>query len=301
MKKAIVTIGISASGKSVWAEEFVAEQKGAWNIICRDHAREDILSHRLGRALAPGDLWKHWKFKDENLVNEVCQGKVALAAARGENIIIADTNLNPARRDEMVRRLEAMEFTVEYKRFDITFEEAMKRDRFRANSVGPEVLWTQYKLWFQQYGMFKKYVPDNRLPSAVCFDIDGTLAIMNGKRGPFEWDKVTMDDHRTEIVEMAHAFRERGYKIIVLSGRDGVCREQTLSWLDSKDVLHDELFMRAEGDSRKDWIVKGEIFFRDVATKYNVMMVVDDRPQVVRLWSLIGLPCANVGEPMVEF
>jgi hypothetical protein len=80
-----------------------------------------------------------------------------------------------------------------------------------------------------------------------------------------------------------------------------VCRKQTLEWLDTKDVMYEELFMRAEGDSRKDWIVKGEIFFRDVATKYNVMMVVDDRPQVVRLWNLIGLPCASVGEPHVEF
>jgi hypothetical protein len=59
--------------------------------------------------------------------------------------------------------------------------------------------------------------------------------------------------------------------------------------------------MRQAGDMRKDSIIKSEIFWENVAPNYDVKMVIDDRPQVTRMWRSIGLNVLQVGNPYVEF
>ena len=59
---------------------------------------------------------------------------------------------------------------------------------------------------------------------------------------------------------------------------------------------YDALFMRAEGDSRRDSIVKQEIFDTDVRDRWRVVGVFDDRQQVVRMWRGLGLTVFQVAE-----
>jgi hypothetical protein len=54
--------------------------------------------------------------------------------------------------------------------------------------------------------------------------------------------------------------------------------------------------MRAEGDTRKDSIIKEEIYRAEIENKYNVLFVLDDRNQVVELWRRLGLTCLQVAE-----
>jgi hypothetical protein len=125
---------------------------------------------------------------------------------------------------------------------------------------------------------------------------------MNGKRGPFEWDKVILDDLDPVVAEMFNGFKRAGYKMIVMSGRDGVCCNDTAHWLEKKfNILYDELFMRAAGDMRKDAEIKEELFWAHVAHKYNVVAVVDDRPVMCRRWMELGMKVINVGNPYKEF
>lgn len=84
-----------------------------------------------------------------------------------------------------------------------------------------------------------------------------------------------------------------------MSGRTESCRHLTLSWLymhlgaDMFDALH----MRAEGDGRPDYIVKGELFDKHVRHNYSVAGVYDDRTQVVEgLWRAIGLQTYQVAK-----
>jgi hypothetical protein len=65
-------------------------------------------------------------------------------------------------------------------------------------------------------------------------------------------------------------------------------------------VSYNYLVMREQGDSRKDTIVKKEMFDKYIKGKYNVLYVVDDRPCVCRMWSL-GLKVMQVGNPYIEF
>lgn len=296
MPKAIITIGISASGKS----HFAKEQKG-FNIICRDDIRMKLLEEKHGRKIHGWELWKLWKFKDEDQVTAQVDILLDIAQKEKLNIIIADTNLNKNRREKLKTRLESMGWEVEYKMFEISFEEAVKRDKYRAETVGVEVLWNQYKQWFAEFGLYPKYVPNPELQKAILVDVDGTIAEMRG-RGPFEWDKVGTDKPITPVINIVKAYKCLGnYKIIILSGRDGSCKDLTIKWLKDNFVPFDEIYLRTAGDMRDDATVKSELFYTHVANKYNVEMIFDDRPKVCRQWRLLGVPVSQVADPLIEF
>src|SRR5690606_15980777 len=157
----------------------------------------------------------------------------------------------------------------------------------REGGVGHTVIYDFYQKYLQYIGR-KTYTPDTRLPKAIICDLDGTIASMHS-RGPFEWDKVGQDSPREFILEMVENYADQGYHIIFLSGRDGICREDTVKWLVNNVMYYHEnerlkLFMRAPGDSRKDAVIKEELFWEHVAPFYNVVAAIDDRPCMVRLY-----------------
>ena len=122
-------------------------------------------------------------------------------------------------------------------------------------------------------------------------DIDGTLAHMKD-RSPFDWHRVGADK-----VDMAIASITQKYKtVILLSGRDGVCRPETEQWLKDNDVNYSKLFMRTTGDNTPDEIVKWDIYQKEVAPNYDILFVLDDRNKVVKMWRENGLKCLQVAE-----
>ncbi len=286
--KGVITVGISASGKTYWASQQEAID------INRDWIRFNVI--------APGSDWGTYKFNKakENEVTKIQEQMVMDAHSKGQDVIISDTNINANTRNKWAALLTELGYEVETKEFPIALEQAYKRDSLRANGVGQNVIYSQYQKWLEYKGR-KTYNPDYSLEKAVIFDIDGTLAQMNG-RSPFEWDKVGTDDPRMFIVEMVRFYKQLKYDILVVSGRDGVCKGLTEEWLNKNMVPFDEFFIRPEGDTRKDTIVKEEIFWNDIATRYNVVGVVDDRPSVVRMWHELKIPnVICVGNPWVEF
>lgn len=288
--KAIITVGVSASGKTTWAREYAKKHKAI--IANRDDMRF---------SLTGSTGWENYKFdkKIEDVVTnlQICLASNAAKAQR--EFILSDTNLNAERRTEWVKRLENLGYDeVEIKDFPITLEEAWKRDAMRGQGVGRDVIYKQWQQWLEYTGR-KRYVPDESLPKAVIFDIDGTLAHMDG-RGPFDWSKVG-GDKVDEFVKGLFVSTINVTRVVV-SGRDSVCKTATTNWLYQNQLYWDELLMREAGDTRKDTIIKEEIFWRDIAPKYNVIAVVDDRPCVVRMWHDIGVPkVVAVGNQSMEF
>ena len=84
--------------------------------------------------------------------------------------------------------------------------------------------------------------------------------------------------------------------ILVIFPIFAFCRAETEKWLEDKEVEYVALFMRPEGDHRKDNIVKEEIFNNHIRNKYNVIFVLDDRNQVVEMWRSLGLKCLQVAD-----
>lgn len=288
--KATITIGISASGKTSWARTQDAR------VICRDDIRTKMLIDD-GFDATNQNIWSRWKFakEQEKVVTKRSWEIAGYCAGIGKDIIICDTNLNADRRAEMQERLETLGYTVEYKQFDISYEEACKRDRFRKDTVGEAVI---YKQWLQLYG--EPYKAPEGAKKCVIVDIDGTLAHMGGRRGPFEWDKVHGDSCDEVVQHLVNSF-DNSYELIVMSGRDGCCYDITKQWLDDNTIYYDQLVMRAAGDMRKDYIVKRELFDKHVRGKFEVVCVIDDRPQLLRLWLSLGLKTISVGDPYIEF
>jgi hypothetical protein len=132
---------------------------------------------------------------------------------------------------------------------------------------------------------------------AVIVDIDGTLALRTGDRSPYDWDRVGEDEPNPPVVELVQLIADAGrHAIILMSGRDEVCRWQTDMWLAAQGIRYDELWMRAAKDNRKDSVVKEELYRQHVEGRYDVRFVLDDRDQVVRSWRSLGLPVFQVAE-----
>lgn len=304
MKTVHITVGISASGKTTWANEqcnqFRPEGSPRWWNINRDHIRLNILHD--------GITWDEYKFNktNENKVSEIALEQFAEAVSMGvENIIISDTNLNSKYRDVWVKRAEDAGYAVKIVEFPVTFAEACRRNELRHNGVSKKVIYQQYLLWNEYIGR-KTYVPDTTKPKAILVDIDGTIA-ERFDRGPFEWLKVDQDKPRPFVIDLIRCYINHYVddEIIFLSGRDSVCRHETLTWIarNMNIPIHNiRLHMRSEGDMRKDMIVKEEIFWNEIAENYCVDAVFDDRPQVVAMWHEIKIPnVIAVADQNIEF
>ena len=121
--KAIVCIGVPASGKTTWTAEFLVGHSSTWVEVNRDNIR---FNHKKKD-------WTAYKFNKENerKVTEEHTRQLETAAALGLNVIVSDTNLNEKFRNELVQRLENLGYEVEFKVFHIELEEAWKRDANR--------------------------------------------------------------------------------------------------------------------------------------------------------------------------
>jgi hypothetical protein len=138
----------------------------------------------------------------------------------------------------------------------------------------------------------------------ILCDIDGTLAHMNGKRTPFEWDKVHLDDYDPFVGYCLLNHWDAKDKIILVSGRDAVCQPATLQWLTNHGVPYHSLFMRPVQDFRPDTVVKREIWDTKIMPTYGRMftetefvkrcIVYDDRDVVVKMWRDMGLKVFQV-------
>ena len=191
----------------------------------------------------------------------------------------------------------------------------------RPDPVGFHII---YKQWLQ-LNEDKKVKQNKNLPEAIIVDIDGTCAHMGDRRKPFEWDKVDQDTPDEEIFHIIKDNFNRGREIIFLSGRDSICRDKTFYWLtcnmlnyvDSKNdpecvayrslkgegpyIDNFKLYMRKEGDIRSDDIVKEELFNEHIRDVYNIKLVLDDRPKLIKLWHSLGLKVLACADPFIEF
>lgn len=129
---------------------------------------------------------------------------------------------------------------------------------------------------------------------AIIVDIDGTLAT-RGDRGPFDWSRVSDDAVKERIRELVNILYMAHIVIIVFSGRSDECFFDTRAWLDTNTIHFTSLHMRKAGDYRKDSIVKKELYEEHVKDKFDLICILDDRDQVVKMWrEELGLTCLQV-------
>ena len=306
MKKIIITVGISGSGKSVWAKEY-CKKNANWLRINRDDLRKSILLVTLNEY----HTWESSaKYKIEKLVTDL-QNKLLISSLRdGWNVVLDNTHLKMSFINEYKKLLgeNFEEFEIEYKFFETSIEECIVNDLKREDNVGENVILEQ----FQKLKTLKKilkidseiskrdsfvHIQNDSLPKCVLVDIDGTVAD-KFLRSPFEWHKVGQDLPKNQIIRLVKSLKSSGNEIIFFSGRDEVCMPETMDWICEHfewNAADFQIFMRKNNDQRKDSIIKFELFEKHIKDKYYVELVVDDRQQVVDMWRRkLGLTCLQV-------
>lgn len=302
-KLMVVTVGASGSGKTSFAEML----RSFVNLN-----RDDI---RFGMFTDGVRDWTKYKFNktNENAVTEQQIANFQRAVESEQNIIVSDTNLNYTVRQGWIERANQAGYNVLLLLFPCDWATLVKRNAQRIGGINEALLFSMYKRYMQEFGFYGEhpvvmYKEDRTLDHTIIVDLDGTIADMKGVRRPFQWDLVDQDKPRYQILDMLYSVSARIGHITFMSGRDGCSREKTIEWLERYVIadLHKEvkwdLVMREAGDSRKDDVVKYELFNKHVRGKFNVDCVFDDRYSVIRMWSVIGLPnIIQVGEYGNEF
>jgi len=297
MRKNIIKllVGIPASGKSTWKKKFLLNNRG-WVSVCRDEYRLMLDGSQI------------MDFKGEKLVTELVNNAIALAVKSKYNVLIDQTNVNLKYLNEMVAFCEKIA-DVEFQIFDITEKVAIERDANRDAKVGAEVIKKMYKNYVALFNSNFDFAPrkrkahiatnikwkrDGNKPNAIIFDIDGTLAHAQGKRGMFDWNRVNLDVVDEKVRETLKAYKKAGYTIIVVTGRDGLSKDMTAQWLRDNKIEFDVLHTKPENDFRKDYITKTEIYNSQIKPFYNVLAAYDDRKQAVNMWRGLGIKCYQV-------
>lgn len=286
MLKVYMTRGLPASGKSTWAKAEVAKNTNGIKRINRDDLR---------MMFDNGE----WSGSREKFIVAAQSALILLALEKGKHVILDDCNLdqsNLARVEQLISgfiqkrkaEIEIVDFT------HVTPEECIERDRKRAQYVGEKVIRRMHTRY-----LFKrepKPQADPNLPRAILVDVDGTLALQNG-RSPYEFEKASEDILNGAVAKIVWDYRRDGRSgghILIMTGREEKFRDVTEKWLYKHDIAFDRLWMRPTGDTRNDTLVKREIYDREIAGKFNVEYCLDDRDRIVALWRSLGLTCLQV-------
>lgn len=194
--------------------------------------------------------------------------------------------------------------------------------------MGKKIILRFFHLYYPE--LLKEYYTDKRIqqyedqikeqrnlsmlkyrPSAVIIDLDGTIAIHNG-RGAFDYEQIHTDILNKPLYELLTSLYDTSncpegapigdyilsMSLIFISGREGtnIAKKQTIEWLQKYFGEDLQLFMRKVGDYRPDEIIKREIYENSIKPDYNVLAVFDDRNKVVKMWRDLGLLCCQVNE-----
>lgn len=151
----------------------------------------------------------------------------------------------------------------------------------------------------------------------ACYliDIDGTIADNQHRQWVLEDNKFKPDwelffskmgddkpiPHMRELTKLLlNTYQETGEAqnyLIYVTGRPERFRAMTEGWLAThRFPKGDWMYMRPDGDHRPDHIVKLELLEQIRKDGFNPTMAFDDRDQVVRMWRMNGVPCAQVAE-----
>ena len=144
----------------------------------------------------------------------------------------------------------------------------------------------------------------------VIFDIDGTLLDISDRlkfieSKPRDWKKFkdpalkAGDKPIKPVIDILLALHAAGHRIIIASARTVSEKDGTLDSLRRYIPFIEDvpLYLRSDGDYRKDTVVKSAMLDRMLDAGYKPVVVFDDRPSVIEMWHDRGLKVVDVRDP----
>lgn len=296
--KLLILVGAPGSGKSTFARYFIRTEDN-WVRVNRD----DFRLMQFGDTLMSPFYEEH--------ITKMVEASVITLLKNHTNVIIDATNSSLRTLEDMVRTYTEYA-DISFKVFDLSVEELVKRCDKRYEQTGKfipksaiekhvtQLQYTKEKFDFKPIPRTVKEATltytaqDSTLPKAVICDLDGTLSLLNG-RDPYDASSADEDLLNVPVARVLQMAKAQGYKVILLSGREQLYREPTERFLSKYQIAYDLLLMRTTNDYRKDNIIKKELFQQEIAGKYFIEFLLDDRNQVVDMWRKdLQLPCFQV-------
>lgn len=300
----IIMIGPSGSGKSTRTEELKKKNKEL-QIIGRDKIRS--LFNRT-YTLNGEEFENMVTIIEENMIKTLVQNKISF--------IIDNTNLKIETIEKYIELIKDInsEYSIFLEIMDVSLKECFDNNHKKSSGkIEEHIIEKQFQLYKNNFNDYwntlnivdklekEKYVPDILNEKAVIFDMDGTLSFPDERKW-FDYSLIPFDKTYDKIIYLISLFKKDNYKIIIVTARENkivdnkTVKELTVDWLNDNKIYFDEIFIREFEDSRKDAVVKKEIFNKHIRNKYNVQYVLDDRYSVVKMWRKLGLTCLQVKE-----
>jgi predicted kinase len=300
MSKLTIIRGLQASGKDTLARAMVAETVSGPQpamIVNRDYLR-----FMAGLDTKPGPY--------EGTITLQQHALIRAGLKAGRHVISSDTNLAAKYVKEMAKIAEFFGSEIDVVDMDTPLEVCILRDAIRGeqggHEVGSDVIRRTHSRYFangkfpanplinrQEPARLEPYRADPTKRKAKIYDVDGTLADHTGHRSPYDYTLVHLDRPHDDVIQQMRDDYALGYALIVLSGREDLCRNATEQWLREETQLpvgyEIPVYMRATEDGRADFIVKYELFMTHIAPYFNVVAWYDDRNQVVDMARSIGI------------
>jgi predicted kinase len=310
--------GLPASGKTTEADDWVAEDPTHRLRINWDDLRLELY----------GPDW-HWNRKDEEAMKKVSREICSAQLRQNISVVVDNTNLSERTRASWAQLGKELGATVTQQEVATPVAECVRRDRAREKRVGQAVIDRMALTYgFIDWGNPEVYHPSACGKDFVVVDVDGTLAdcehrrhyvrpkhksdcFYNGctpaqpvkvcskcgvsfkKNWPAFFKECVNDLPIQPVLDLVHLLSKK-YYILIVSGRPmDLCGKATEDWLLKYNVPYLHLFMRDNGDSRDDTIVKKEI--AELLPQERIAYVIDDRPKVLRMWQEFGLTTLAVG------
>lgn len=292
----LILIGAPGSGKSTFSKYFIRTEEN-WMRLCRDDFR---MMHFTYSNLSP---------REESLITDMQDASIEALLKKRCNVLIDATHCRDEYLNHYIERFNHLA-DISFKMFEVDAKVIAERCDKRNKESGKFISTSVQRKYLKELEDLKKTFDfslrpkiDNRersvkqdisLPKAIICDLDGTLALMDD-RNPFDATHADKDDLNEPVANTLKVFAKEGYQILLVSGREDRFREPTISFLNQYDIPYHQLWMRPSKDFRKDSIVKREIFDAEIAGKYYIEFVLDDRDQVVEMWRKeLKLPCFQV-------
>ncbi len=238
--------------------------------------------------------------KKEKNVKKKQSEMIAELASNWLDIIIDNTHCNPKTMEKIKNECKWLWYEIEVKDMREEFKDdyeylriCLERNALRElpKRVPDSVI---HEMFLYEYNISNAWVH-----KIYLFDIDWTIADwthrqhyvehenQRDKNRPKYFSLMGKDTPISATIDILNSLKlfSPFNKIIILTWRPNTYYDETKKWLDENQITYDHILMRKSWDSRRDDIIKEDIYNRCLKKeKQHIIWVFDDRKQVKEMW-----------------